>query len=112
VRVETVRAVRVSDSAAVPRAREAIATLTLIRLDDDLLELAAGLEPPFLRSLDAIHLAAALGVGSEESSPTTVGWRRAPTRWGCGSRLPVAGRVGPPGRPSRSLAAPARHTGE
>jgi hypothetical protein len=36
VRVEAVRAVRLSDLAAVPRARQAIATLTLIRLDDAL----------------------------------------------------------------------------
>jgi uncharacterized protein len=64
VRVEVVRAVRASDPAAVPRARQAIATLTLLRLDDALYELAADLDAPFLRSLDAIHLAAAISVGS------------------------------------------------
>ena len=65
VRVEVVRAVRASDPAAVPRARSAIATLTLLRLDDNLYELAADLDPPSLRSLDAVHLAAAAAVGPD-----------------------------------------------
>lgn len=63
VRVEAVRAVRGSDPAAVPRARQAIATLALIRLDDSLYDAAADLEPTTLRSLDAVHLAAALSLG-------------------------------------------------
>jgi predicted nucleic acid-binding protein len=65
VQVEAVRAVRISDPAAVARARRVIGTLTLIRLDDDLYERAADLDPPFLRSLDAIHLAAALSIGGD-----------------------------------------------
>lgn len=65
VRVEAVRAVRVSDPTAVPRAREAVTTLTLIRLDDALYDAAADLQPPSLRSLDAVHLAAALSVGRD-----------------------------------------------
>lgn len=64
VRVEAVRAVRGSDPAAVPRARQAIATLTLIRLDGALYDAAADLEPATLRSLDALHLASALSLGS------------------------------------------------
>jgi predicted nucleic acid-binding protein len=71
VRVEAVRAVRVSDPAAVPRARQAIATLTVIRLDDALYEAAADLEPASLRSLDAVHLAAALSVGRELAGVAT-----------------------------------------
>jgi predicted nucleic acid-binding protein len=71
VRVEAVRAVRVSDPAALPRTRRAIATLTLIRLDDPLYEAAADLEPPSLRSLDALHLAAALSVGRELAGVVT-----------------------------------------
>lgn len=65
VQVEALRAVRISDPAAVARARRVIGTLTLIRLDDDLYERAADLDPPFLRSLDAIHLAAALSIGGD-----------------------------------------------
>ena len=71
VRVETVRAVRLADPAAVPRAREVAASVTLIRLDDSLYDLAADLEPASLRSLDAVHLAAALSVGDELAGVVT-----------------------------------------
>ena len=37
----------------------------LIRVDEPLLDRAAELDPPGLRSLDAIHLAAALELGSD-----------------------------------------------
>jgi predicted nucleic acid-binding protein len=39
--------------------------LTLVRLDEPLLDRAAELEPLGLRSLDALHLAAALTVGPD-----------------------------------------------
>jgi len=71
VRVEVVRAVRLSDPAAVPRAYQAIETLALVRLDDALYGVAADLDPPFLRSLDAVHLAAAIAVGSELAGVVT-----------------------------------------
>jgi predicted nucleic acid-binding protein len=71
VRVEAVRAVRVSDPSALTRARQAIATLTLIRLDDALYEKATDLQPPTLRSLDALHLAAALSLGSDLAGVVT-----------------------------------------
>lgn len=64
--VELLRTIR---RAGLPRllrdARRQLTGIHLIRLDDDLLERAAELEPPTVRSLDAIHLAAALGLGSE-----------------------------------------------
>jgi len=71
VRVEVVRAVRLSDPAAVPRAHQAIETLALLRLDDALYGVAADLDPPSLRSLDAVHLAAAIAVGSELAGVVT-----------------------------------------
>jgi predicted nucleic acid-binding protein len=71
VRVEVVRAVRVSDPEALPRARRVVGTLILIRLEDDLCESAANLDPPLLRSLDAIHLAAALSLGSDLAGVVT-----------------------------------------
>jgi uncharacterized protein len=77
VRVETVRAVRISDPAAVPRARSAVATLTLIRLDDELYASAADLEPASLRSLDALHLAAALSLGADLGGVVTYDQRMA-----------------------------------
>ncbi len=65
LRVELLRAVR---RAGIPRlmtqARRQLGTIHLIRLDDELLERAAELEPPTVRSLNAIHLAAALSLGS------------------------------------------------
>jgi predicted nucleic acid-binding protein len=77
VRVEAVRAVRVSDPHAVPRARQAVATLTLIRLDDELYDAAADLHPPSLRSLDAVHLAAARTLGSDLAGVVTYDTRLA-----------------------------------
>jgi uncharacterized protein len=64
VRVEVVRAVRRSDQASARRAREALSTLGMIPVDRTLYEAAADLGPPLLRTLDALHLAAALLVGA------------------------------------------------
>ena len=61
VRTEVPRAVLPSGLDAVVRARTAVAALHhVIELDDLLLDRAAALGPPVLRTLDAIHLAAAL----------------------------------------------------
>jgi hypothetical protein len=77
IRVEAVRAVRIADADAVHDVRQAIATLTLLRLDEDLLGIAADLEPPLLRSLDAIHLAAALRLGPDLAGILTYDQRMA-----------------------------------
>lgn len=58
-RTEVLRAVRPSGPAAVNAARGVLRSIDLIRLDDALLDAAGMLEPLGLRSLDAIHLAAA-----------------------------------------------------
>lgn len=50
---------------ALGRARAAMSTITLLAIDDATLEMAAGLRPPELRSLDALHLAAALSLGGD-----------------------------------------------
>jgi len=72
LRVELLRAVK---RAGIPRlmtqTRRQLATIHLIRLDDELLERAAELEPPSIRSLDAIHLAAALSLGSDLAAVVT-----------------------------------------
>lgn len=47
------------------RADEAVAGVALIRIDDEILGEAAKLEPLALRTLDAIHLATALVLGSD-----------------------------------------------
>ncbi len=64
VRVEVIRAVARADPAGVPRARMLLAGVDLVPVSRDLLETAADLGPPSLRSLDAVHLATALGLGS------------------------------------------------
>jgi predicted nucleic acid-binding protein len=92
VRVEAVRAVRASDPAAVPRARQAVATLTLIRLDDALYDAAADLEPVSLRSLDAVHLAAARSVGSDLAGVVTYDRRMAEAAAALELRVEAPGR--------------------
>lgn len=61
-RVEVVRAVRGHGPEAVARARRVLDGLHLVQLDDALLDEAADLDPLFLRSLNALHLAAALSL--------------------------------------------------
>ncbi|TFV63371.1 PIN domain-containing protein [Geodermatophilus sp. DF01-2] len=63
VRVEVIRAVARVDSAGVPRARTLLAGVDLVPVSRVLLESAADLGPPSLRSLDAVHLATALSLG-------------------------------------------------
>jgi predicted nucleic acid-binding protein len=50
---------------ALVRARTALTTVTLLPVDDATLEDAADLHPAELRSLDALHLASAIGLGAE-----------------------------------------------
>jgi len=63
--VEGRRAAARYGSLALARARAALVTITLLPLDDATLEIAAELEPPQLRSLDALHLATATSLGEE-----------------------------------------------
>jgi predicted nucleic acid-binding protein len=64
-RVEVVRAVRPHGAAAVTRARRLLRRIDLVQLDDELLDAAAMLNGSVLRSLDAIHLAAAQTLGDD-----------------------------------------------
>jgi predicted nucleic acid-binding protein len=92
IRVETVRAVRVSDAAAVPRARRALSTLTMIRLEDSLYDAAADLSPLSLRSLDAVHLAAALSLGPDLRGLVTYDRRMAEAAAALGVSIEAPGR--------------------
>jgi len=58
-RTEVLRAVRPVGPAAIAAARRLLQRIDLIRLDDALFDAAGMLEPVGLRSLDAVHLAAA-----------------------------------------------------
>lgn len=65
LRTEAMRAARRVDGRLVPAIRSALARLLLVRLTPDLLDRAGTLDPPEIRSLDAIHLAAALSLGDD-----------------------------------------------
>ena len=52
-------------------ARRRLASIDLVRVDDDLLERAAEIDPSTARSLDAIHLATALGLRSDLAAIVT-----------------------------------------
>jgi predicted nucleic acid-binding protein len=58
-KVEVTRAVHPHGAAALTRARQVLRRVDLVQLDDELLDDATTLEAGILRSLDAIHLAAA-----------------------------------------------------
>jgi predicted nucleic acid-binding protein len=47
------------------RAREVLARVALVDLDRQTLAIAAAIDPPALRTLDAIHLATALALRSD-----------------------------------------------
>ena len=62
--VEVVRAVRPQGAPAVARSRQVLGGLDLLQMDQALLEDAGLIDPPTIRTMDAIHLAAARRLGS------------------------------------------------
>lgn len=64
-RTELLRAVRRAAPDRVVRAREVLDSVTLLDVTTDIFEDAGRLDPTVLRSLDAVHLAAALDLGDE-----------------------------------------------
>jgi predicted nucleic acid-binding protein len=76
-RVELLRAARPHGTAALTRARRLLRRLDLVQLDDELLDDAAMLDAGILRSLDAIHLAAARVFGDELTAVVTYDGRMA-----------------------------------
>lgn len=76
-RVEVVRAVRPHGARAISRARELLARVSLLHLDDALLDAAAALDGDHLRSLDAIHLASAKTVSASLAGLVTYDRRMA-----------------------------------
>ena len=65
LRTELLRASRRVGLRYMPRAREVLGAITLMTVPTSVFERAALLEPPELRSLDALHLASALVLGDE-----------------------------------------------
>lgn len=64
-RTELQRAVRRAAPDRMPLARSVLDALTLTRVSTSVFEQAGRLEPSTLRSLDAVHLAAALDLGDD-----------------------------------------------
>lgn len=64
-RTELMRAVRRVDTDLLVRVREVLDTLTIVGVPAELFTAAGRLEPATMRSLDAIHLAAALDLGDD-----------------------------------------------
>lgn len=65
VRTEVPRAVRVRNPDAVAVAHEMLHGIYLLKVGSDVFDVAGRLAPASLRSLDAIHVAAALMLGDE-----------------------------------------------
>jgi predicted nucleic acid-binding protein len=64
-RAELMRAVRRVAPDRLVRAREVLDSVTLIEVTTEIFEGAGRLDPSVLRTLDAVHLAAALDLGDE-----------------------------------------------
>ena len=77
LRTELLRVTRRVDPRQMPQARALLDSLTLLRLSTALCERAAMLEPVALRSLDALHLAAAQELGDELEGVVTYDQRLA-----------------------------------
>ena len=90
-RTEVIRAIGFLGEHAVRRARSVLSDFDLITMDDALLDDAARLAPPSLRSLDAIHLAAARAVGQYLETVVTYDQRMATAAAGLG--LPTTAPV-------------------
>jgi uncharacterized protein len=63
--VEAVRACRRLDEPVAAAAEASLADISLVPMDDLVLTIARRLDPRELRSLDAIHLATAMSIGSD-----------------------------------------------
>jgi predicted nucleic acid-binding protein len=65
LRTEALRAATRASPASVLAVRRALRDMAFIDLDRDLLDQAGALTPPGVRSLDAVHVAAALSLGDD-----------------------------------------------
>jgi len=65
LRTEAVRVSRRAGTEVLARCRQALGAITLVRIDATVFESAAELGPAVLRTLDAIHLAAARLLGDD-----------------------------------------------
>lgn len=85
--VEILRAVQRARSKAMEHAREALAAIFLHDVDADILHAAGLVDPPELRSGDAIHLVTALAIGDPELEFVTYDTRLARAASAAGLRV-------------------------
>jgi len=76
-RTEVIRAVRHLGPRVLARARRVVQRIDLVRIDDALLDAAGALDAAVLRSLHAIHLAAALTLAAQLEAVVTYDARMA-----------------------------------
>lgn len=88
---EFTRAVRRVNTAKAPVVREILNRCGFVRLDPSLYAEAGRLDPPSLRSLDAIHLTAALALGNQLDGILTYDNRLAEAARNVGIRLITVG---------------------
>lgn len=86
-RTEVSRALRALGPAALDRGRAVLSRLDLVRVNERILASAGVLEPPELRSLDAIHLATARELGADLDQLVTYDDRMARAARGLGLRV-------------------------
>lgn len=86
-RTEVARAVLHFGELGLARAKEALARIDLVRINDRVLANAGELLPPTLRSLDAVHLATALLLGGELKALVTYDDRMAVAAKALGFRV-------------------------
>ena len=77
LRTEALRAARRQGTTTVERVGDLLTRLTLIRCDIPVFEAAGALDPPQLRSVDALHLAAARELGHDLAGIVTYDHRLA-----------------------------------
>ena len=77
LKIEALRSARRIDPSVVKATRDALRSVHFIALSSDVCELAADLEPAVLRSLDAAHVATALGIGDDLDAVITYDQRLA-----------------------------------
>lgn len=84
-RTEVLRALLSAGEEAIAAGREVLRRLDLVRVNDRILDTAGLLQPPELRSLDAVHLATARQLGGELGALVTYDERlaRAAQQLGC-----------------------------
>ncbi|HEX3424768.1 MAG TPA: type II toxin-antitoxin system VapC family toxin [Acidimicrobiales bacterium] len=95
-RTEVLRALLPSGPTALIRGRQVLATMDLVRVNEQILNAAGALPPADLRSLDAIHLATARQLGRDVNQLVTYDERMADAARGTGFNVATprpAGRL-------------------